>query len=97
MPRAGVKPGPHSLDPANPDVYENDTGFGMGILMDLCKVMACFMARSSDQDGVAMNNQERLFLKAVVACSAFSSRLTLFMRQPGPLKYPVMQAGPNQN
>ena len=84
------------MEPASKDAYENNTGFSMGILVDLCKVMACCVARSSDHDGVAMSNNERLFLKAVVTCSDFSSRMTLFMRQPGPFKYLVLQvAGPN--
>ena len=92
MPRAGIKSGPPSLAAAKPEVFENETGFGMGVLIDLCKVLACFMARTSDKDGVAMSNKERLFLKAVIGCSDFSSRLTLFMRQPGPFKYLVLQA-----
>ena len=82
-----MRSGPASLEPADPQLFENWTGLNMQALVDLQRIVACLLVRlGKSQEG--LSNESRLFCKSVAACSSHSSRITLLMRQSTAFKLP---------
>ncbi len=85
--RGGVAAGDLSLEPKNPDAFENTSGFSMQILIDLQKVICSLRLIKAECDGVSLSNLEKMHCKEAGASSDYSSRVTLALRQSSAWKY----------
>lgn len=79
-----------SLKPRDEGIFNNETGFSMQTLIDLQKVLTCYMVANSEQSSVPLTNVQRVYFREVAGCADFSSRVTLALRQSQAWKRPIL-------
>ena len=81
-----MAPGAPALQPADTNIFNNKTGFGAQLLIDLQRVVACGLVRACANEQQTVGNDLKIMFKTIAACNVQSSRMTLLMRQPAPFK-----------
>lgn len=79
--RTGVVSGELSTVGAKSDVFQNETGYSIQALVDLQKLVLCLAIMESDLEGKPITNSLRSHFKDAVACTDYSSRIILAVRQ----------------
>ena len=79
--RTGVAHGDLSLSGAKPEHFENELGYSIQALVDLQKLLCCISVVDAEVNGSCVNNALRCYFKEAVACTDYSSRVTLAVRQ----------------
>lgn len=62
------------------------TGFGYQFMIDLQKITACAVLQRSEEEGLVVMNSQRMWFREIGQCVAYSSRVTLGVRQSNVLK-----------
>ena len=67
-----MAPGAPALQPADTNIFNNKTGFGAQLLIDLQRVVACGLVRACANEQQTVGNDLKIMFKTIAACNVQS-------------------------